>query len=179
VGEILALVGPNGVGKSSLLAELARTPANVTGSRCVLVPEEVSALFIAETLGEELVKADRVAGHPGSGVASMTFWSILGRTEVAGDPLLNTHPRDLSAGTQLALAIAIQLAWKPSVILIDEPTRGLDAGSRDAMAEVLRCVAETGTVVLFATHDQHFVTLLNCRVLTINSGALVQVGVSA
>ena len=112
-------------------------------------------------------------------MSELTFWSILGRTDEHSSQLLGTHPRDLSAGTQLALAIAIQLAWKPGVVLIDEPARGLDSHSRDAMAEVLRCVAETGTVVLFATHDHAFVADMNCRVLQIQNTSLTPVEVSA
>lgn len=79
----------------------------------------------------------------------------------------------------MALAIAIQLAWKPQVILIDEPTRGLDAMARIAMAEVLRCVAETGTAVLFASHDESFVSDLGCRVRAIREGVLITEAVPA
>jgi energy-coupling factor transport system ATP-binding protein len=179
VGEIVAVVGPNGVGKSSLLAELAQQSPSPTEPRRVLVPENVASLFISETLSEELERADRISRHVGSGLSELTFWSILGRTEEHSAQLLGTHPRDLSAGTQLALAIAIQLAWKPGVVLIDEPTRGLDSHSRDAMAEVLRCVAETGTVVLFATHDHAFVADMNCRVLQIQNTTLTPLEVSA
>jgi energy-coupling factor transport system ATP-binding protein len=182
VGEILAVVGANGAGKSSLLTSLATdslASITVSGGRSVLVPENVSSLFISETVEEELARADRVACHAGSGLTALTFWSILERESQDSAELLVTHPRDASAGTQLALAIAIQLSWKPSVILIDEPTRGLDARSRDAMAEVLRCVAETGTVVLFATHDQTFVSSLDCRVLRIQHGTLTSVEVNA
>jgi energy-coupling factor transport system ATP-binding protein len=92
---------------------------------------------------------------------------------------LTIHPRDLSAGTQLALAIAIQLAWKPRVMLIDEPTRGLDEVARTAMSEVLRCVSETGTAVLFASHDREFVADLGCRVLSMQQGKLTSLEVNA
>ena len=107
----------------------------------------------------------------------MTFWSILATEE--SSELLSVHPRDLSAGTQVALAIALQLAWKPQVILIDEATRGLDAVAHTAMAEVLGCVAETGTAVLFASHDEAFVSDLGCRVLAIREGVLVSDEVTA
>ena len=175
VGEMLAVTGPNGVGKSSLLSALLT--ASPSQDICRLVPENVSSLFITETLAEELSRADALAGHKNSGLTAMTFWSILASEESA--ELLQVHPRDLSAGTQVALAIALQLAWKPQVILIDEPTRGLDPVARTAMAEVLRCVAETGTAVLFASHDEVFVSDLGCRVLTIREGALVPEEVTA
>ncbi|WP_277494859.1 ATP-binding cassette domain-containing protein [Aurantimicrobium minutum] len=175
VGEILAITGANGVGKSSLLNELVRSSSADDIVR--LVPEDVSSLFISETLGEELSRADAVAGHKNSGLSALTFWSILAAPE--SSELLEVHPRDLSAGTQLALAIAVQLAWKPRVILVDEPTRGLDESARSAMAEVLRCVAETGTAVIFASHDRHFVSELGCRELSLHNGALVSVEVRA
>ena len=173
VGEIIALTGANGAGKSTLLSQLAFEFPN----KIVLVPELVSSLFIAETLEEELTRADVVAGVSGTGLTAMTFWSILGREESV--ELLGTHPRDLSAGTQLALAIALQLSWKPQVILIDEPTRGLDTPSRESMAEVLRCVAETGTAVIVASHDEDFVSTLGCRFLTLHDGVLAPMAVKA
>lgn len=194
VGEIIAVVGANGAGKSSLLNALAlggssgdvvvrgRTfppPSPRSHRDIVSVPEVVSVLFVAETLAEELTRGDIVAGHAGSGLTAMTFWSILSRTEDSSPALLQIHPRDLSAGTQLALAIALQLAWKPAVILIDEPTRGLDAVSREAMAEVLHCVAETGTVVIVASHDEAFVSNLNARVLSLVDGRLSPAQVNA
>jgi len=123
------------------------------------------------------VRADQLAGHKNSGLTALTFWSILGTEE--NPELLTVHPRDLSAGTQVALAIALQLSWKPRVILVDEPTRGLDEISRTAMAEVLRCVAETGTAVIFASHDQAFISDLGCRVFSLRAGALVPVEVDA
>jgi energy-coupling factor transport system ATP-binding protein len=175
VGEILAITGANGVGKSSLLNTLA---SHAESSELVrLVPEDVNSLFISETLKEELERADLLAGHTNSGLTAMTFWSILASEE--SPELLTIHPRDLSAGTQLALAIAIQLAWKPRVILVDEPTRGLDEVARIAMAEVLRCVSETGTAVLFASHDREFVSDLGCRVLSMQHGKLTSLEVNA
>lgn len=175
VGEVLAITGPNGVGKSSLLTSLATTSDSRKLLR--LVPENVSSLFVSETLEEELSRADLLAGHKNSGLTAMTFWSILAIEE--SPELLTVHPRDLSAGTQVALAIALQLSWKPHVILVDEPTRGLDDIARTAMAEVLRCVAETGTAVLLASHDHAFVSDLGCRVLSLRQGALVPVEVDA
>jgi hypothetical protein len=109
------------------------------------VPEYVSDLFLTESLAEELARADQVAGIPaGTALTELTFFSILDQKlqGTALTALLATHPRDLSAGTQVALAIALQLSWKPSVMLIDEPSRGLDPAARSSMAEVLRCVAE-------------------------------------
>lgn len=190
--DLIAITGPNGAGKSTLLRALATGKyagsAQVHGSelstltstsrisRIAFVPEYVCDLFLTETLAEEMARADKVAGiAPGTALTELTFFSILDQqlSECARAALLATHPRDLSAGTQVALAIALQLSWKPSVMLIDEPSRGLDPAARSSMAEVLRCVAETGTAVIFATHDRDFAHELDARVLELRNGRLV------
>jgi energy-coupling factor transport system ATP-binding protein len=190
--ELVALTGPNGAGKSTLLGALATGKyvgsAHVHGdelssltpaariSRVAFVPEYVSDLFLTESLAEELARADKVAGiPPGTALTELTFFSILDQKlqGTALTALLATHPRDLSTGTQVALAIALQLSWKPCVMLIDEPSRGLDPAARSSMAEVLRCVAETGTAVIFATHDLAFAHELDARVLEMHDGRLV------
>ena len=169
VGDVISVQGANGAGKSSLILALAGTnPADAA-----LVPEEVSDFFVRTTLREELAYADKVA-RVEPGLTELTFRSILGSREAASvDALLETHPRDLSAGTQRALAIALQLSHKPRLVLIDEPTRGLDPHARQDMAEVLRCVAETGTVVMFATHDVVWSTELTSRTITLAEGTVV------
>ncbi|MDH6532233.1 energy-coupling factor transporter ATP-binding protein EcfA2 [Aurantimicrobium minutum] len=190
--ELIAVTGPNGAGKSTLLAalasgkylgnaqvrgdELSALPALARITRVAFVPEQVSDFFVTESLAEELARADKVAGIPaGKALTELTFFSILDQklqdSQLA--KVLATHPRDLSAGTQVALAIALQLSWKPSVMLIDEPSRGLDPAARSSMAEVLRCVAETGTTVIFATHDRVFAQELDARVLELSDGRLV------
>ncbi|MEL0237237.1 MAG: AAA family ATPase, partial [Aquiluna sp.] len=88
--------------------------------------------------------------------------------------LLETHPLDLSAGKQLALATAMQLSHKPAVLLMDEPVRGLDPRSRELMAETIRCVQETGCAVVLTTHDLKFAGELADRVFEISSQRLRQ-----
>lgn len=169
VGDVVSVQGANGAGKSSLLLALAGS----SPAEAALVPEEVSDFFVRTTLREELAYADKVAGVE-PGLTELSFRSILGSREAASvDALLETHPRDLSAGTQRALAIALQLSHKPRLVLIDEPTRGLDPHARQDMAEVLRCVAETGTVVMFATHDVGWSTELTSRTILLAEGAVV------
>ncbi len=144
--ERMAILGPNGVGKTSLLAQIAQ---DLPGAR--FVPERVEDFFVCQSLAEELERSDRVAKAPG-GLTKLTLESLIPVTS----ELLLTHPRDLSAGTKLATAIAMQLAHKPQLLLVDEPVKGLDWGARNQVAEVLACVAETGCAVLFATHDRDF-----------------------
>jgi energy-coupling factor transport system ATP-binding protein len=178
VGSVCSVVGPNGAGKSSMLAALATRGL----PQVALVTEDARELFAKTTVREELAYADKLTGVQ-PGLTALTFASILGGGEERRiAPLMETHPRDLSTGTQRALAIALQLSHKPGAILIDEPTRGLDPSARENMAEVLRCVAETGTVVMFATHDATFAAELSGHTISLVNGQLVtpqKVGESA
>jgi energy-coupling factor transport system ATP-binding protein len=83
-----------------------------------------------------------------------------------------THPRDLSRGQQAALAIAIQLSHKPSVLLLDEPMRGLDEAARHALVEVVACVVESGTAIVVASHHADQEDLPHDRVLYLKDGIL-------
>ena len=192
-GEIVCITGANGAGKSTLLHQLAQpTGANsvtVHGQDIsllppvqraplvALIPENVSDLFVTDTVVEECARADARAGIPkGTALTQLTFFSLLERHHgpaFTGEDILSTHPRDLSAGTQLALAIAVQSSWKPAVLLVDEPSRGLDPQARLNAAEVLACVAETGTAVLCATHDTDFAAQISHRILNLNEGRIV------
>ena len=168
VGSMCSVVGPNGAGKSSMLAALAARGL----PQVALVTEDARELFAKTTVREELAYADKLTGVT-PGLTALTFASIVcGGEEQRIAPLMETHPRDLSTGTQRALAIAIQLSHKPGAILIDEPTRGLDPYARENMAEVLRCVAETGTVVMFATHDAAFAAELSGHTISLVDGQL-------
>ena len=90
-------------------------------------------------------------------------------------PSLDTHPRDLSAGTQLALAIAMQLSHKPKVLLIDEPARGFDAKTKSQVIATLECVRETGCAIVFASHDSDLISKLATTVYRIADKQLQRV----
>jgi energy-coupling factor transport system ATP-binding protein len=86
------------------------------------------------------------------------------------------HPRDLSEGQRLALVLALVLVSSPSVLLLDEPTRGLDYPGKDALGHILRELAETGTTVLLATHDVEFVAAVAERAVVLADGEVVSEG---
>jgi energy-coupling factor transport system ATP-binding protein len=153
-GERIALVGPNGIGKTSLLNQLA---ADYPSAR--MVPERVEDFFVCQSVEEELKRADRTASAT-AGLTQLTLESLIPVTQ----KLLETHPRDLSAGSKLALAIAMQLSFKPTLLLVDEPVKGLDPLARERVSEVLACVAETGCAILFATHDENFAVCADKRI---------------
>ena len=181
-GELVAVTGANGAGKSSLLGAMAvpdaagtvlidgvDAAALDTAARrraITLVPEQFDDLFFATTVAAECHRADR-RNRPTTPTAD-TFGALLGRE--LDESLLLRHPRDLSAGERLCLAIAIQLAPSPAVLLVDEPARGLDAAARRLVGEALVTVASTGRAVLFATHDREFADRFAGRELTIDRG---------
>jgi len=180
-GEIVALVGPNGAGKSSLLVALALgegTPGTaragtVDGGRVALVPDASDDLFTRDTVAGELRAAERRLAHgkncvqPASGFAAARLARLRG---AEGMPIGHEHPRDLSAGERRILAIALQTMDNPEVLLIDEPTRGLDPAARAAVSAALRAAAEDGTAVLIATHDLGFAHGLGARILPMRDG---------
>ncbi|TFC25294.1 ATP-binding cassette domain-containing protein [Cryobacterium sp. MDB1-18-2] len=194
-GEIVALEGRNGAGKSSLLNALAlpstRGTVIVAGQdvsamhrrnrrRAVaLVPENFDDLFFATTVADECRRSDRSTRRragPRAGLApgstAGTFARLLGHDSAAAAPLLERHPRDLSAGQRLCLAIAIQLADTPALLLVDEPTRGLDAAARSLVGTALERASSRESAVLFATHDHDFSRSFATRTLHLEAGCL-------
>ncbi|MEE2522801.1 ATP-binding cassette domain-containing protein [Pseudarthrobacter sp. J75] len=173
-GEIVALVGPNGAGKSSLLVALALgdgagTKGTVEGGRVALVPDTSDDLFTRDTVGGELRAADRRRKDTAQGDAESRLTRLRGGVAM---PIGHEHPRDLSAGERRILAIALQTTDNPRVLLIDEPTRGLDPLARQAVAAALRSAAEDGAAVLIATHDLDFAHGLGARILPMHEGVV-------
>ena len=193
-GEVVALVGPNGAGKSSVLVALALGEGTrgegsgslqtLDGGRVALVPDASDDLFTRDTVEGELRAAERRLArrkngkHPAPGIAAAHLARLRGDATM---PLGREHPRDLSAGERRILAIALQTLDNPQVLLIDEPTRGLDPAARTAVAAALRAAADSGAAVLIATHDLDFAHGLGARILPMRDGvapALAPVGES-
>lgn len=187
-GEVVALVGPNGAGKSSLLVALALREgsgglraggesggvvATLDGGRVALVPDASDDLFTRDTVAGELRAAERRlarrknSGQPAPGFAASRLARLRGSATV---PIGHEHPRDLSAGERRILAIALQTMDDPQVLLIDEPTRGLDPAARTAVAAALTAAADSGAAVLVATHDHDFAHSLGAQILPMRDG---------
>lgn len=188
-GTVTALMGRNGAGKSTLLWMLQGRLAATRGEIVVaggdphgrsaeerrattgLVPQSPSDLLYLETVAEECAAADGDAGRPGH------TRDLLDRMAPGIDPA--QHPRDLSEGQRLALAVAIVLASSPQVLLLDEPTRGLDYPAKAALADLLRdLAAEPGAerAVLVATHDVEFVARVADDLAVLADGEIVSHG---
>jgi energy-coupling factor transport system ATP-binding protein len=186
-GQVCGLMGRNGAGKSSLLWSLqgagrrtagtvdvrgvdpAGQPAAAARALVGLVPQSAADLLYLETVGEELDQADRESGRP-TGSASVLVDELL-----PGLPR-EAHPRDLSEGQRLALVLAIQLVAEPDVVLLDEPTRGLDYDAKARLAGVLRDLAAKGHAVVVSTHDVEFVAASCDRVVVLAEGEVVADG---
>ncbi|MCU1568241.1 MAG: transporter component [Pseudarthrobacter sp.] len=182
-GEVVALVGPNGAGKSSLLVALALGESTggstaydggtADGGRVALVPDASDDLFTRDTVAGELRAAERRqarrkgGAQPAPGSAAARLARLRGDVTI---PIGHEHPRDLSAGERRILAIALQTMDDPQVLLIDEPTRGLDPEARAAVSAALRAAADAGTAVLIATHDHNFAHCLGARILPMRDG---------
>ncbi|WP_370328465.1 ATP-binding cassette domain-containing protein [Euzebya sp.] len=189
-GQVVALMGRNGSGKSSLLWALqgsgrrdggqvvvaGQDPAGLDprGARRLvgLVPQTPSDLLYLSTVDAECAQADDESDAP-SGSCRALLDGLVGA--IAGD----THPRDLSEGQRLALALAVQLTAEPRVVLLDEPTRGLDQRAKQRLTAVLRRLAADRAAVVVSTHDVEFVASACDRVVVLAQGDLVADGPTA
>ncbi|MCC7128176.1 MAG: ATP-binding cassette domain-containing protein [Microbacteriaceae bacterium] len=190
--EIAAVMGRNGSGKSSLLWALQGSGALASGTVAVLsetgaalnprvlapseaaklvalVPQDAADLLYLGSVAAECADSDSAAGcAPGD------TRKLLDRLSPGIDP--SSHPRDLSEGQRLALVLAIQLAGRPRVLLLDEPTRGLDYEAKARLGALLADLASEGVSVLLSSHDVEFVARVADRVLLLAGGELISDG---
>ena len=172
-GEVIALMGRNGAGKSTFMRTIVglhkSTHGKVSAPDVGLVPQVPADLLYAPTVARECAMSDKDAG-----VAAGTTRALLDRLApgVADDH----HPRDLSEGEKLCLALAIVLAAGPRMLLLDEPTRGLDYIAKQRLVDILRSLAADGHGILLATHDVELVAEVASRVLLLGDGEIVADG---
>jgi energy-coupling factor transport system ATP-binding protein len=187
-GEIVALMGRNGAGKSTLLQSIvgvkdldrgeisifSHPPMSLKGAlrRTTVgyIPQEPSDLLYAQSVAQECEQADK-----DNGIASGTTFALLQELVPSVSPA--THPRDLSEGQRLALALAVVLSAQPRALILDEPTRGLDYQSKSLLIEILKdFVAKPGRAVVIATHDVELVAELADQVIFLSEGEVVADG---
>ncbi|GHC25319.1 ABC transporter ATP-binding protein [Streptomyces rochei] len=189
-GETVALMGRNGAGKSTLLSALVGLVEPSSGSvragdavphrtaprdlvrRVGLVPQEPRDLLYADTVAAECAAADRDAeAAPGTCRALLT--------ELLPGVTDDTHPRDLSEGQRLTLALSVVLTARPPLLLLDEPTRGLDYAAKARLAGILRSLAAEGHAIVLATHDVELAAELAHRVVLLAEGEVIADGPAA
>ena len=180
-GEIVALLGRNGSGKSTLLRALAalQRPARGrvdvdAGTRVAYVPQDPNALLSAPTVRAEVEATLRLL-HGGRADAHSTDahrWI----ERLALGHLVDRNPRSLSGGERQRLAIAAVAVGGAPVLLLDEPTRGMDAASRIALEHAISEHARGGGAVMLATHDVELASRVATRVVVLGDGDVVAEG---
>ncbi|MGW7507552.1 ABC transporter ATP-binding protein [Streptomyces massasporeus] len=189
-GETIALMGRNGAGKSTLLNSLVglvkpssgtvrvgeatphRTAPKDLVRKVGLVPQEPRDLLYADTVAAECAAADEDAGADPGTCRALVTELLPGVTD-------DTHPRDLSEGQRLALALAVVLTARPPLLLLDEPTRGLDYAAKARLVTVLRALAAEGHAIVLATHDVELAAELAHRVVLLAEGEVIADGPTA
>ncbi len=174
-GEFVALLGGNGAGKTTTLKLLAglhkpcRGSVEVEGSVGVL-PQNPQTLFVKKTVKEdlyEMLRGGKLSRDEED--KNVGYVTRLCRLE----ELLERHPYDLSGGEQQRLALAKVLLLDPDILLMDEPTKGLDAEFKLVFAEILQVLLHRGVTILMVSHDIEFCARYAHRCALFFDGAIV------
>ena len=203
-GEVLALVGESGCGKTSTAHAIlgyarkglriasgevriggvdiaAASPAELRrmrGSKVSYVPQDAStALNPRRRIGTQLIEALTVHGHPVDEARSRTL-EILGKLEFDNpQEILRRYPFELSGGQQQRILIAMAVAGEPDVVVLDEPTTGLDVTTQAEVLKVLSSLVEQGTsAFVYVTHDLAVVQEISHRVAVMYAGRIIESG---
>jgi energy-coupling factor transport system ATP-binding protein len=167
-------MGRNGAGKSSLikaLLDVVKYEGSISKRfvKVGYIPQDANDLLYHQSVEAECTQTDKDNSlSPGTTSALLH--------ELATTVNIASHPRDLSEGQRLALVLAIVLAPKPDLLILDEPTRGLDYESKTLLTKFLTERAESGAAVLIATHDVELVAELATRIIILAEGELVADG---
>lgn len=185
-GELVAVMGRNGSGKTTLLRAIAglqlvnhgkmttlgvdlRTagPESFSG-KVGYVPQHASSLFFHERLVDELRFTARVGGVVDDPI------DVLERFGLA--QLAESHPLDLSGGERERAALATVMMGRPRLLLIDEPTRGMDAWRKAELAAHLSELRAEGVAIVMVTHDVELVATCATRVVMLGNTGIVADG---
>jgi energy-coupling factor transport system ATP-binding protein len=169
-GEVVALMGPNGGGKTTLLRVIGGMLAPAEGTltrrpgRIAYLPQNPAALLHRPTIRDEVRFTLERAGEPQNVGAS----AILEELDLAASA--DRYPRDLSSGERQRAAAAAVLPGSPDIVLLDEPTRGMDTAARDRLIRVIGRLREQGAAVVIATHDAGLRAAVADRILMVAAG---------
>ena len=166
-GERIALIGPNGGGKTTLLKILGgfhRCSGEISvAGRAFYVPQHPDYLFVRPSVGEELRDAREKGGHEPLGLPTGID--------------VGSSPYKLSHGQRRWLSLAIAHAFRPRLLLLDEPTTGLDLLLVEQLTDVLWRLSKSGFSIVFSTHDPRVVMSLADRVLLVADGRVSEIDV--
>ena len=182
-GELLAILGGNGTGKSTTLRLIAGQSAPYRGrvtvfggspgemhGRIGLLPQDVQTLFLKKTVREDLLCV-LPKNSPEREARVCDTAALCGLTQ-----LLDRHPYDLSGGEQQRAALAKVLLLQPELLLLDEPTKGLDAEFKQAFARILRQLRRSGVCIVMVSHDIEFCAEYATRCALFFDGGVVTEG---
>ncbi len=149
-GEVYALLGENGCGKSTLLKIINASLKPYRGKvirpkRVVCLPQNPKDIFVKDTVADDLKTIDN------------SYKELSGLLKI--DHLLGLHPYDLSGGELQRAAICKILLTDPEILLLDEPTKGLDNFAKSNLGELLKTLTDSGKTVIIVTHDLEFAAL--------------------
>ena len=185
-GEFVVLMGRNGSGKSTLLKQIVGlikpgegqvTVAGLDTRKAELddiiktvgyVPQHPGALLFGDTLAAELAFTRRGHAMPADPAADQALLERLGLGALA-----DRNPRDLSGGEQQRAALASILAANPQIILLDEPTRGLDYAQKRSLTDLLLGMKREGRTIIMATHDVELAAACADRAVLMAEGQIV------
>jgi energy-coupling factor transporter ATP-binding protein EcfA2 len=169
-GEVVVLCGPNGGGKTTLLRLISGAIAPLSGKverrpgRIAYLPQNPTALLHRPTVRSEVAFTLDRAGDGESPDAILRELGLI--------PVASRYPRDLSCGERQRAALAAVLPGRPDIVLLDEPTRGMDGAARDALVRLVSRLREQGSSVVIATHDADLRASLADRVLKVSGGTV-------
>lgn len=178
-GEWLTIMGGNGTGKTTLLRLLNQTlqpysgKVIANGELCLTLPQNPQALFTGKTVGETLNEALENSSFTEE-ERRQALSAAVSRCRIAS--LLGRHPFDLSGGEAQKVALAKLLLLRPKLLLLDEPTKGLDAQYKSTLANILSELTRGGTAVVVISHDMEFCARYSHRCLLLFNGELVAGG---
>lgn len=190
-GEHVCLLGGNGAGKTTMLGIMAgllkayRGKVLIDGQKIdtytdrtlyrhnvALLPQNPQTVFLAKTVREDLAETGKAMEYK-LDETERRMAEIAGKLGIA--PLLSMHPYDLSGGEQQKAALAKMLLLQPKLLLLDEPTKGIDAYAKQTLAAILKQLKQDGITIVTVTHDVEFAAATADRCAMLFDGEVVSV----
>lgn len=174
-GEIVTILGSNGAGKSTLLSVINQTVKPYGGkaelsAKCLTLPQNPQVILGGKTIYDCLTETFDESNIPKK-EQEIIVNRVIDSLEITD--LLNRHPFDLSGGEQQKAAFAKLLLLKPEIILLDEPTKGLDYESKESFAAILKTLANSGAAVIMVSHDVEFCAKHGTRCMLMFNGEII------